>query len=67
MSSTFVIFLVILPSFVVFVGLPGHTEKEDKTKRSNSAGRIEGANQRNGLEDGTNEEVYVGISLELDN
>ena len=67
MGVTLVVLLVILPSFIVLIPLPCHTQKQNETKRSNGAGWIQRTNQRNGLKDGTYEEVYVGISFELKN
>lgn len=65
MSSTLIVLLVILPSFIVFIPLPGHTQKEDKTQRGDGTGWVERTDQGDRLEDGTYEEVYVGISFEL--
>jgi hypothetical protein len=66
MSPALIIFLIILPAFVVFIGLSGHTEEEDKAQGGNGTGGVEGTDEGDGLEDGADEEVNVGVSFELD-
>jgi hypothetical protein len=66
MSPALIILLVILPAFVVFIGLSDHAEEEYKAQGGNGTGGVEGTDEGDGLEDGADQEVDVGVSLELD-
>ena len=65
MGQLGVIFLVGFPPPVVFNPLPRHTQPQYKNQGNDGAGGIEGGDEGDGLEDGGDEEVEIGVTFEL--